>query len=367
MIRTIAIESYRSLKSVVTTVDQLTVVTGANGSGKTNFYRALRLLADVVRDGAISTLAAEGGMPSALYAGDRSESQVAMRLGFASDQFSYAIDLGQPAAGPFGLDPQIKAEAVWMGEVLLPATALAERRGPMVRTRGADGSWETSDWRLGDHDSMMSALANPSRTPELFIIREQVRGWRFYDHFRTDANAAARKPSVATFTPVLSSGGGDLAAALATITRVGLAGALHRAVSEAFGGAELLLRDDDDGTCRIALQQSGVKRPLVARELSDGTLRFLLLAAVLLSPRPPGLLVLNEPESSLHSGLMTALAKLIVDAAKRSQIVVVTHSPDLVRCLSSDARLIELEKPNGATAISGQSPNEGPKWIWPER
>lgn len=367
MIRTIAIENYRSLKSIITTVDQLMVITGANGSGKTNFYRALGLLADVVREGAISTLAAEGGMRLALYAGERSGPQKAMRLGFASDQFSYAIELGQPAAGPFRLDPQIKAEAVWIGEALRPATALADRRGPMVRTRAADGSWETSNWHLGDQDSMMSALADPSRTPELFIIREQARVWRFYDHFRTDMNAPARKPSVATFTPVLSATGGDLAAALATIGRVGLAGALHKAVAEAFDGSQLLLRDDGDGTCQIALRQPGVRRPLGAGELSDGTLRFLMLAGVLLSPRPPGLLVLNEPESSLHSSLMPALAKLIVDGAGRAQIIVVTHSPDLVRCLTSHARLIELEKHNGATTIAGESSYEGPEWIWPER
>src|SRR3954470_24284162 len=110
MLRTVAIENYRSLRDVVTELDALTVVTGPNGSGKTSVYRALRLLADLVREGAISTLAKEGGMRSALYAGTRESGPVAMRLGFASDELSYAIDLGLPPSGPFRLDPEVKTE-----------------------------------------------------------------------------------------------------------------------------------------------------------------------------------------------------------------------------------------------------------------
>jgi predicted ATPase len=367
MLRTVAIENYRSLRDVVTQLDPLNVVTGANGSGKTSVYRALRLLADLVREGAISSLAKEGGMRSALHAGTRDRAPVAMRLGFASDELSYAIDLGLPPLGPFHLDPEVKREAVWSGPVLRPATLLAERTGPRVRTRDADGSWEVAPWRLGDHESLMSAPADPSRTPELFALRQQATRWRFYDHFRTDPDADARRPGVATFTPVLAAGGGDLAAALLTIDRIGWAERLQDAVAAAFDGSSLVLTEDEDGTCRFALRQPGIRRPLGAAELSDGTVRFLLLAAALLSPRPPGLLVLNEPESSLHAALMPALAALVVEAAERSQVVVVTHSPDLVRALRPEARLVELVKAGGVTTISGRLPLEGPPWAWPQR
>ena len=367
MLRTVAIENYRSLRHVVLGLGPLNVVTGANGTGKTSVYRALRLLADLVRAGAISTLAQEGGMRSALHAGGRSAERVAMRLGFASDDLSYAIDLGLPTMGPFPLDPVIKAEAIWAGELLRPATLLADRHGPLVRTRDADGGWRPAPWRLGDHESLMAALVDPAQAPEVYAIREQARRWRFYDHLRTDADAPARRPGVATFTPVLSPGGGDLAAALTTIDRIGHAQALHAAVGEAFDGSRLVLTEDDDGTCRLALRQPGIQRPLGAAELSDGTLRFLLLAAALLSPRPPGLLVLNEPEASLHPSLLPALAAMVTDAADRTQLVVVTHARELVQALRPEANVIELVRQGAATTVAGQLAFDGPAWAWPRR
>ncbi len=367
VLRTIAIENYRSIQYLVTELDALTVVTGANGSGKTSFYRALRMLAELVQHGALSSLAQEGGMRSALFAGARGEAPVALRLGFASDDLSYAIDLGLPQLGPFRLDPEIKTEAVWSGPVLRPATLLADRKGPRVRTRDAEFALTVAPWKVNDHESLMASLVDPSQAPELYALREEARRWRFYDHLRTDTAAPSRRPGLATFTPVLSAGGDDLAAALTTIERIGDRTALERTIAEAFDGSAIVLTDDEDGTCRFALSQPGMRRPLGAAELSDGTLRFLALAAALLSPRPPALLVLNEPESSLHPSLLPALGAMIAEAAGRSQVVVITHSGDLVRALLPGARLLELVKSGGVTSAAGTLPFEGPAWSWPRR
>ena len=69
MIATLAVENYRSLRHLVVPLAPLTVVTGANGTGKSSLYRALRLLADAARNGAVAALAREGGLPSTLWAG----------------------------------------------------------------------------------------------------------------------------------------------------------------------------------------------------------------------------------------------------------------------------------------------------------
>src|SRR5699024_50354 len=112
-----------------------------------------------------------------------------------------------------------------------------------------------------------------------------------------DPEAPARRPQVGTRTEVLSSDGSDLAAAIQTIAEVGDAAGLRDSLADAFDGAraEVLW---DGGLCEVALHQPGMLRPLRSAELSDGTIRYLLLVAALHTPRPPDLMVLNEPETS---------------------------------------------------------------------
>ena len=106
-------------------------------------------------------------------------------------------------------------------------------------------------------------------------------------------------------------------------------------------------------------------RPLSAAELSDGTLRYLLLAAALLSPRPPELMILNEPETSLHPDLLAPLARLIARAATRAQVIVVSHAQALAAALRAEgAREIVLSKRLGETIVEGE---EGERWVWPAR
>src|SRR6185369_13772444 len=161
MLTTLAVENYRSLRDLVLPLSGLTVVTGPNGSGKSSLYRALRLLADASRNGAVAALAREGGLESTLWAGPEHlgrsvrEGQhpvqgtvrtaaVSLRLGFAGSDFGYAIDFGMPVAtvgraprepSMFNRDPEIKRECVWSGPLLRPATVLADRSAAAVRVR----------------------------------------------------------------------------------------------------------------------------------------------------------------------------------------------------------------------------------------
>ena len=116
------------------------------------------------------------------------------------------------------------------------------------------------------------------------------------------------------------------------------------------------------------MRQHGLLRPLGAAELSDGTLRYLLLLAALFTPRSPELTVLNEPEASLHPDLMPALARLIDGAASRSQVIVVTHNEILAQHLgqSGEARILRLEKSFGETTVDVAA-TDRPRWTWPER
>ena len=124
--------------------------------------------------------------------------------------------------------------------------------------------------------------------------------------------------------------------------------------------------DWQDGYFELEMRQHGLLRPLKAAELSDGTLRYLLLVAALLSPRPPPLMVLNEPESSLHPDLLDPLARLVARAASRSQIIIVSHAATLIAALDREAGCgqIMLEKHLGETIVRDGA---SPAWKWPSR
>jgi predicted ATPase len=387
VITVLAVENYRSLRRLVVGAGRLNVVTGANGSGKSSLYRALRLLADSARNGAVAALAREGGLESTLWAGPPrasrrsrqgrplvdSRTEHRLLLGFAGDDFGYAMDLGLPPPAPpgltmFGSDPEIKAESVWAGPVLRQAALLAERHATgTVRSRTAGGDWMRLPYNLRPFDSMLSEVADPQRAPELLALRERIRSWRFYDHLRTDAQAPARAAQVGTRTTVLSHDGADLAAALQTIREIGDDRAMDGAVDRAFPGSSIQIADAG-GRFELRLRQPGLMRPLRAAEVSDGTLRYLLWVAALLTPRPPELLVLNEPETSLHPDMTGPLADLIIAASASTQVIVVTHAQPLVSALQDgSARTIKLIKDDGRTLVDGQGTLDEPAWHWPGR
>src|SRR5438552_6235316 len=202
---------------------------------------------------------------------------------------------------------------------------MLKRDEPSSWLRNAESNMVTYPFQLSKQESVLSQIIDPHLYPEISAVRHQILSWRFYHHFRTDIDSPLRQPQIGVFTPVLNHDGSDLAAALETILEIGDGDALRQTVAEAFGGATLLI-EATDTLFSMRLQIPGLLRPLQAREFSDGQLRFLCLCAALLSPRPPSLLALNEPETSLHPDIYEPLAQLIARAARNSQIWVTTHS-----------------------------------------
>jgi predicted ATPase len=388
MLTTLAVANYRSINTLVVPLQRLNLITGPNGSGKSNLYRALRLLAETAQGGVINALAREGGLDSTFWAGPETISRrmrngeveiqggprkevVRLRLGFAGEDFSYAISLGLPpppgAPTAFALDPELKRECIWAGPVYRPASLLVDRKGPMVRARDAQ-DWDVLAQHVPTFDSLFDQVGNLRSSPEVLHLRDTIRGWRFYDHFRSDADAPARQPQLGTRTPVLHHDGRNLAAALQTIREMGEPKELDAAVSDAFPGARVSIRVNGNGQFALEFYQQGLLRPLSGAELSDGTLRYLLLIAALLTPRPPTMMVLNEPETSLHPDLLPALARLIIRASHSCQVWVVSHASRLIAALQQDpeCNAIVLEKTLGQTEIVGQGMLDQPAWKWPD-
>ncbi len=369
VITTLAVHGYRSLRDVVLPLAPITVVTGANGVGKSSLYQAFRLMAGIAEGQLIGALARAGGLSSVLWAGPerisrqmrsgehavqgtRRQGPVSLMLGYAADELGYLVDVGlpQPRTTLFVRDPLIKREEIFAGPVLRPGSRLVSRPR-----------------ELPGRASLLDEPVDADTLPEISRVRRTLRSWRFYDSFRVDADAPARAPQVGTHTPVLAHDGRDLPGALATIADGPRAGELDRLIADAFDGARVEVAEQD-GLFSVRWQQPGLLRPMSAAELSDGTLRYLLLATALLAERPPSLLVVNEPETSLHPALVPALARLVVAAAGRSQVVVVTHSSALTDDLEqAGAMRHELVKRVGETEVDGQGLLTRPAWEWGRR
>lgn len=218
MLHTLAIANYRSLRDVVLPLGRLNLITGANGSGKSNLYRALRLLAAVAEGSAVRSLAEEGGLHSVLWAGPERITKgmkastvrvegthrrepYSLRLGFTDGEFGYAIDFGLPIPDPsaptlFDRDPEIKRECIWGGGTFSRAGLLLDRRGTLVHASDGVGGFQLLRDDLSTGESALFGAADPSCAPEALALREWVRSWRFYDQFRTDREAPARQPRV---------------------------------------------------------------------------------------------------------------------------------------------------------------------------
>jgi predicted ATPase len=342
---------------------QLNVIVGENGSGKSNLYRALQLLQTAANGSFAKELAKEGGMRSVIWGGKRKHKEPPnIKIEVTLEDFDYKLLFGFPKQselvnaelGYFNNDPIIKAEQIsvnYRGNM----NKIMWRKSNMISAKNMDGRTIEYPLALRGIESILSGLRDPQKFPELAQLREEFLNWRFYHNFRKDVHSPIRKPQKSVMTMVLSHDGSDLAPALVTIRELGQRSELADAIEDAFPGAVLEIFEDD-AELLLALQMSGLLRALEASELSDGTLQYLCMIAALMTERPPTLLILNEPESSIHTDLYEPLAKLIVKASKRSQIILVTHANGLASFIKkyADANIIELKKIDGTTEIQGR-------------
>lgn len=364
----VEITGYRSIRKIRFPVRQLTVLVGGNGVGKTNLYRSLELLQAAARGTLADEIAREGGLASIFWAGGKNLSPDgsfdpmyrtdgyrkgegnSLRLaasfadlGDGSFDPTYRMEVSFPpklAVAAFPNEAQITAESLdWQQRG--KTVSLMERKNAMAWARDAAGRREQA------HDDLLAsetALAALSGRPEIAMVRDSLVAWRFFHGFRTDAESALRRPSRAVTAPTLASDGSNLGAVLATLHHIrGDRVDLDRAVQDAFPGAELVIPEVGDFASFGMRYAEMPKRVFAPHELSDGTLQFLALAGALLSYRLPPFIALNEPENSLHPSLLPMLARLIVKAAERSQVWVVTHARDLADAIAAESGVLPRE------------------------
>ncbi|MCW1884074.1 AAA family ATPase [Luteolibacter flavescens] len=368
VLRSLHVCGYRSLRDFRVKFGRITVVTGENGVGKSNLYRALILLQRMAEGRFAEAVESESGMPGLMWAGlRRKDGPRRVSWEIEDDHFSFSHECGLIPTTPgdptkFRTDPDVKTEVIRAGGI--KGRPMAKRAGTSISVRGDDGKMETISLPFHLPESMLSEVRDGLRYPALTAVRETFLAWRFYHHFRVDPDSPLRRPRVGFWSPVLAGDGTNLAATLQSIAESGREAVLDQVVEKAFPGSRWRAVDDQ-GRFQLQLSRDELGRWLDASELSDGTLRFFCLCAALLTPKPPPLLVFNEPESSLHTSLLEPLADLMAAVPEETQLIVVTHARELAerireRCEAKWVKLVSFE---GETRLEGDA-GSGRTWTF---
>lgn len=360
MIRTIHIDNYRSAKNISLELDRLNIIFGPNGCGKSNIYKAIHLLSGAASGRLSEMLSDEGGIQNTMWSGSKDSGQKTRRICLSCEtiDFEYELQIGFPDKIPyptqFELDPVVKEENIWIsGFNRRPSSQVLSRKNQAVFLSNIHGEKITHGGAVYENESFFGQLGEPHLYPEVSQVRETIKNWRFYHEFDVSRKSGIRQPQIGFRSPILSGDGSNLASAFQTIVEVGDIELLTEILLTAFPECSFFCKNDK-ARFMLLMNRKGLSRPLETSEMSDGTIRFLCLAVALLSPRPPNFIALNEPENSLHPQMLPALAKLISEASRYSQIWLTSHSHELANLISKHVafQLYELSITNGQTRIN---------------
>lgn len=213
-------------------------------------------------------------------------------------------------------------------------------------------------------ESALTRFRDPDRTPELAFLGNSYRRVRLYREWHFGRSTPPRRPQQADLpNDFLLEDASNLSLILNLLEFKGQREPLIKFLQAIHPGFEDLTIKVDGGTIQVYFREKGLRRPIPATRLSDGTIRFLCLAAVLLHPHPPPLICLEEPEISLHPDVLKDFADLLVDAATRTQIILTTHSVELVDAFTHrPSAVVVVEKEHGSTRFRRLSEEDTRPW-----
>lgn len=327
-LKTIHIEGFTSIRSATVELGRLNILIGANGAGKSNFVQALAMLGRIV-DAELGLFVGLNGGASALMADGDTASRIRVELD--ADPNSYEAIL-VPAAND---------ELIFDSERVF------------FQAPGFDRPYDELLGR-GHRESRLNEKAEgPSRVAR--HVLDLLAGCRVYHFHDTSADAPVKRLISTADNLTLRSDAGNLAAFLHGLRSGEDDGrAAYRRIVGAIQLVAPFFRDfvlEPEGRDHIRLrwQQHGSDAVFSANQMSDGTLRFVCLATLLLQPSLPALVVLDEPELGLHPFAIVQLATLLRQAATRSQVLIATQSVTLMNRFEVDDLIVVERGATGST------------------
>ena len=349
----------------------LNVLIGPNASGKTNFIEVLELLratptdfAAAIRDG--------GGAQEWLWKGDYQPTPATIEVETSP---SPLIELPlRYRLSFFTIGPRVDIIDEAVEEVTSQAVEpyfyyTFQQGHPVinirVRTPGEETEARTLQWDERSLDqSVLAQRKDPDLYPELYQLGSQFQLIQTFREWTFGRYGALRQPQRADLIEHwLLTDSSNLALVLNQIEHT-FGPIFNEYLKRFFPRFERMSTVISGGTVQFYLHESGFHAPIPATRLSDGTIRFIALLATLLSPSPPPLVCIEEPELGLHPDAVALLADLLVEASQRMQLVVTTHSDALVSALTNQpAAIVACERPGAGTVLRRLDPAKLAHWL----
>lgn len=375
MLTHIEIEGFRSLRHVEMDLPGLTVLIGPNGSGKSNLLDVFSIMSEAATGLLAEGIARRGGMNALLFRGG--ENRIFFGFEFAPEgefreeaaPVRYKLQLR-----PVGAFPVVWFEQVSKGPIPPHINPLflvhRDKQSPTTTFRSlvTGGIEEVGKEIESQSELAIFQVKDQTAYPTPYKLLRQFENWTFYRPIRVGPDAPIRGAQTIRPGLRLFPDGSNLASVLHAIQNQFPAvwdeiGEILRNVYEDFRYVSFPA-EGGDGKILLRWWEHPFEKEygFSADLLSDGTLRLLGLLATLKTPDPPPLICIDEPEVGLHPDWIKLVAELLESAATRTQIIVATHSPQLVSHVKP-AHVVVVEKDDGASTLSRLTEEELSGWL----
>lgn len=336
-IEQIDVEGFRSLKKLTWRPEGLNVLIGPNGSGKSNVLRLLQMLSCSANGSLGRYVQSQGGMESLVW--DGVAPRVFVRIATPQVELGpecYELEMTRVGA-TFHVTHELLINSAGVRSKLrsVPFKFIErDTRHAVIFDEKQHGLKAIED-QVPEEETLLSVAGGPfARNKWLPAYQSEFSSITVYHDLHVNQDAAIRKPTVARYEKRVAPDGQNLIAVLHTLYTGDreFKKQVNYAMNAAFGDdfEELLFPPAADQRVQLRVRWKSLSREQPAADLSDGTLRFLLLLAILASPSPAPLIAIDEPETGLHPSMLPIVTEHAVDASHRSQVIFTTHSPQLL-------------------------------------
>lgn len=355
----------------------LNVLIGPNGSGKSNLIEALSVLQATPRD-LPKPLREGGGTMEWLWKGssDTDNATIEVMAGnpITPVPLRYQLEFGV-AGQKFELRDELieNSEKADQAEDDVYFYYRFQNGNPVLNTRVEDPeSTEKDRYKrtlkresISLDQSILAQKKDSDLYPEITWLGEQFGSIRLFREWSLGRNTAARNPQLVDLPgDFLLEDAGNLGLVLNDLLHRGLRARIIELLSRFYDGIEDISTKVHGGTIQVYLHEKGLKQPIPATRLSDGTLRYLCLIAILVHPTPPALVCIEEPEIGIHPDILPTVGELLAEASGRCQVIVTTHSDVLVSAFTaSPESVLVCEKDTGGTSLRRLEQTDLEHWL----